>query len=425
MKLALLGCGVVGSSLVRLLDRDATLLERRLGEPLELAAIVVRDPSRPRDPWVPAHLLTSDLERAITDSSVDVVVEVMGSPPVALVALEQALRHGKSVVTANKDVIADHLDTLEALAEANRVDLLFEAAVAGGVPLIRVLRTSLFGERLWSVQGIVNGTSNYVLTRMAEEGIELGAAVEEAIRLGYAEADPTRDLDGADAAAKAAILASLAFECSVRADDVRTEGVLGVSAADMHFAAANHRVIKLIASARRVQQPGGEALCVEVFPAMVPREHPLAGVRDAANAIFVEGQAVGELLFMGPGAGGLPTAAAVLADILEAAQNRRAGRFAVGVGRERPRFLDAGWVVGRFALSLVVRDAAGVLARVAEVFGDEGVSIAQVEQLAAGEGEAHLMLVTHETTLSALVAVEQRLAKLGDVVRRDQRYRVL
>lgn len=425
MKLALLGCGVVGSSLVRLLDRDAAALERRLGEPLELVAIVVRDPSRPRDPWVPAHLLTGDLFGVVSDPAVDIVVEVMGSPEVALVALERALRSGKAVVTANKDVLADHLGTLEALADAAGTDLLFEAAVAGGVPLIRVLRTSLVGERLWSVQGIVNGTSNFVLTRMTELGEELAEALEEATRLGLAEADPSRDLDGRDAAAKAAIVASLAFERSVRAEHVRREGIENVSAQDVRFAQGIGRVIKLVASARRFREPEGEALCVEVFPAMIPAEHPLASVRDAANAIFVEGQAIGELLFVGPGAGGLPTAAAVLADVVEAAQNRRTGRRSGLVPRGEPAFLPAGAIAARYAVSLVVRDAAGVLARVAEVFGDEGVSIAQVEQMAAGEGLAHLVLVSHEATAQAIEAVEARLAKLGDVVRRNQRYRML
>lgn len=425
MRIALLGCGVVGSSLVRLLDRDAALLERRLGEPIELASIVVRDLQRRRDPWVPMGIVSDDLDAAISDPSVDILVELMGQPKVALLALERALLAGKSVVTANKDVLADHLGRLERLAEASGVDLLFEAAVAGGVPLIRVLRTSLFGERLWSLQGIVNGTSNFVLTRMSETGDELAEAVAEAEQLGFAEADPSRDLDGRDAAAKAAILASLAFERSVRADHVRTEGIDGVTAADVRFAHASGSVIKLLASARRIEEADGEVLSVEVFPALVPREHPLAGVRDAANAIFVEGQAVGELVFIGPGAGGLPTAAAVLADILEAAQNRRAGRRSTAPAREEPTVLSAGSIIGRFAISLLVRDAAGVLARVAEVFGEEGVSIAQVEQLGAGQGHAHLMLVTHEATLAQMEAIDRQLATLGDVVGRRQRYRVL
>ncbi len=425
MRLVLLGCGVVGSSLVWLLRRDADLLARRLGEPLDLAAIVVRDPTRPRDPWVPMELLSDDIVGAITREDVDVVVEVMGSPTVALVALERALQAGKSVVTANKDVLADHLGVLEHLAEVASVDLLFEAAVAGGVPLIRALRTSLVGERLWSLQGIVNGTSNFVLTRMTEAGDDLESALEEARSRGFAEADPSRDLDGRDAAAKAAILASLAFERSVRATHVYTEGVTNVTPADIRFARSIGRVVKLVATARRVDEVDGEALSVEVFPAMVPQSHPLASVRDAANAILVEGHAVGELVFIGPGAGGLPTAAAVLADILEAAQNRRSGRRSLVVRRDEPRMLSPASIVGRFGISLLVRDAAGVLARVAEVFGDQGVSIAQVEQLGAGDGLAHLMLVTHEATRSSMDAVVNALAKIADVVGAIQRYRML
>ncbi len=401
LKVALIGGGTVGSQVARLLKENAADLAARAGAPLELIGVAVRDEGKLRAD-VPAELITTDAA-ALASSGADIVVELMGGVDTARVLLAAALRAGSSVVTANKALIAEHGAELHALADANRVDLYYEAAVAGAIPLLRPLSSSLAGDRIHRVLGIVNGTTNYILTKMGEEGADFDAVLADAQALGYAEADPTADVGGHDAAAKAAIIAGLAFHTSVTAADVYCEGITSITSADV--AAANDMgfVIKLLAIAEEL--PGG--ICVRVHPAMVPRTHPLASVRDAFNAVFVTAEAAGEMMFYGRGAGGMPTASAVLGDIVTVARHRVAG--VVGptwsTHADRP-VLPIGEAVTAYYLNLHVDDRPGVLAAIATVFADQGVSIAGVRQEGSGD-EATLIVRTHrgrEADLQATIA---------------------
>ncbi len=316
LKVAMLGCGVVGSQVVRLLNEQADDLAARIGVPIELAGIAVRRPNR--HPDVPSELLTTDAAELVERKDVDLVVEVIGGIEPARSLLLSALRSGKSVVSANKALLAEDGATLYAAAAEAGVDLYYEAAVAGAIPLLRPLRESLAGDRITRVMGIVNGTTNFILSRMDATGAGFDEALAEATALGYAEADPSADVDGFDAAAKAAILASLAFHTRVTAADVYREGISEVSAADMASARAMNCTVKLLAICER----GDDSVSVRVHPAMIPRTHPLAGVGDAFNAVFVEAEAAGSLMFYGRGAGGAPTASAVLGDLVAIARNR-------------------------------------------------------------------------------------------------------
>ncbi len=424
MRIGLIGCGTVGSSLVALLRDEGDLLADRLGEPIEIARIAVRDPERPREGWIDRSLLTGSWREVVSDPEIELVVELVGDVPDALDAIRSALAAGKSVVSANKAVLSRHLAELEEQALLARRDIFFEAAVAGGVPLIRALRVSLFGERLSRIVGIVNGTTNFILTRMQEDEVEFEEALSSARKLGYAEADPTSDLDGSDAAAKAAIMASLAFGRKVTAADVRRTGIEGVSAGDFLFAKRNGWTIKLLAVAEHFGAAPDSPLNVEVFPALVASSHPLAGVRDSFNAVFVEGNAVGELMFFGPGAGGMPTASAVLGDVIEAAHNLRTATRARVVIQEQAHFLTADAILARFSISMEVLDEPGVLARVSEVFGGFGISIARMEQLEVEDGVARLVFLTHRTALDSLERASLELEKLDVVVRLHRSFRV-
>jgi homoserine dehydrogenase len=328
----------------------------------------------------------------VSDPSVDVVVEVMGGIEPSRSLIIEALKAGKPVVTANKELLASLGSDLFAAASAAGVDLLFEAAVGGGIPLIRPLRESLAGESIQRVMGIVNGTTNYILSRMTEAGAGYAEALAEAQSLGYAEADPTADVEGFDAAAKAAILASIAFGAGVVATDVYREGISGVTAADIAFADRMGYVIKLLAIADVVD--AGPAIAVRVHPAMLPKTHPLASVRDSFNAVFIEGAAVGELMLYGRGAGGMPTASAVLGDLIDAAHNLRSG----GAGRAPLLGHASIWPIDElrspYYLSIEVADRPGVLAAVAGAFGVHGVSIRSMEQQGLGD-EARLVFITH------------------------------
>src|SRR3954454_22930531 len=322
LRVALLGCGVVGSQVVRLLDEQAGDLTARIGAPLELAGIAVRRPARHAD--VPAELLTTDAEALVARDDVDLVVEVIGGIEPARGLLLAALNGGKSVVSANKALLAEDGATLHDAAANAGVDLYYEAAVAGAIPLLRPLRESLAGDQLRRVVGIVNGTTNYILSRMAETGAGFGEALAEATEAGYAEADPTADVDGFDAAAKAAILASLAFHTPVNSADVYREGISAVSATDVARAAEIGCTVKLLAICERVAGADGsdDGVAVRVHPAMIPTTHPLASVGGAFNAVFVEAEAAGELMFYGQGAGGEPTASAVLGDLVAGCRGR-------------------------------------------------------------------------------------------------------
>ncbi len=396
IRVAVLGAGNVGGALVSLLLTEADAIAARSGVRFEVAGVAVGDVGRPR-PGVPQDLLTGDAKGLVAHPDVDLVVELIGGLDPARELVETALAAGRPVVTANKELIAAHGASLADAAVAAGVDLLYEAAVAGAIPLIRPLRESLAGERIRRVVGIVNGTTNFILTMMSEQGLSYSEALQEAQRLGFAERDPTADVEGHDAAAKAAILASLAFRCVVLGSDVPRQGIASVDPVDIAFADRLGYVVKLLAVAERFDDGGADdapEISVRVHPAMLPRTHPLAAVRGAFNAVFIEGAAAGELMLYGRGAGGLPTASAVLGDLIDAAHHLRSkspARVAPRVGvRLRPD--DDLWCA--WYLSIDVADRPGVLAAVAQVFGAQGVSIRSMEQVGLGD-EARLIFLTH------------------------------
>lgn len=414
VRVGILGCGNVGAALVRAIADDGDLIARRTGVRLEVARVAVRDPDRPRTVDLAPGVLTGDAAAVVADPSVDIVVEVVGGLDPARDLVRTALAAGKPVITANKELLARHGAELFAAAADSGVDLLFEAAVAGGIPLMRPLRESLVGERIHRVMGIVNGTTNYVLTRMTEEGSDFAAAVAEAQALGYAEQDPTADVEGFDAAAKAAIIASIAFGARVTADDVHREGITAITADDIAAAADLGYVVKLLA----VAEARDDAVGVRVHPAMVPVDHPLASVRGSFNAVFIEGSNVGQLMFYGRGAGGGPTASAVLGDLIDAAKNLRAGARGATIGdlADRP-IAPVADTTSRFYVSLDVIDRPGALAAIAGVFGEHGVSIESMQQEGRGEG-ARLIFVTHvarEADLTATITEIAGLAVVGRV----------
>jgi homoserine dehydrogenase len=409
---------VVGSEVARLIIGQAADLRARVGRPLELVGIAVRQPGRDRA-GIDSELLTTDAEALVTREDVDLVIEVIGGIEPARSLILAAMRHGASVVTANKALLAEDGATLFEAAEQAGTDLYFEAAVAGAIPIIRPLRESLVGDEITSVIGIVNGTTNYILDRMDTGGIGFAEALHEAQQLGYAEADPTADVEGFDAAAKAAILASLAFHTRVTGADVYREGITGVTPTDIASAHDIGCVVKLLAICQLsppVAGPAERTVSVRVHPAMIPRSHPLAAVGDAYNAVFVESMSAGRLMFYGPGAGGSPTASAVLGDLVTVARNRLRG--AVGPGESSYAARPVSWigsVLTRYHVSLEVADVVGVLATIADVFAEHGVSIETVRQNGRG-ADAQLVLVTHRAHDAALSATVQALRGL-DVVR--------
>ncbi|MBZ5734269.1 homoserine dehydrogenase [Nocardioides sp. TRM66260-LWL] len=417
LKVAVLGCGSVGSQVVRLLSEQAGDLAARIGAPVELAGVAVRRLDAPRDVEVPEGLLTTDALALVTRPDVDLVVEVIGGIEPARSLILAALEGGASVVTANKALLAEDGPTLyEAAAKAER-DLYYEAAVAGAIPILRPLRESLAGDRVTRVLGIVNGTTNFILDKMDASGAGFSEALEEAQDLGYAEADPTADVEGFDAAAKAAILASLAFHTRVTAADVHREGIGEVTAADVASAREMDSVVKLLAICElRTDAEGEEAVAVRVHPAMIPRSHPLASVREAYNAVFVESEAAGQLMFYGPGAGGSPTASAVLGDLVTVARNRLAGTRGAGESAyaDRP-VLPMGHTRTRYHVAIDVDDRAGVLAAVATAFAEHGVSIQTVRQ-EGRDDDAQLVVVSHEATDAQLAATVEHLRTM-EIVR--------
>jgi homoserine dehydrogenase len=401
VRVALLGCGVVGAEVVRLLHEQAPDLRARIGAPLELVGVAVRRVGRQRGALpVDPSLFTADALGLVKRDDVDVVVEVVGGIEPARGWLVEALRAGKSVVTANKALLAEDGATLHEAAADGNADLYYEAAVAGAIPLLRPLRESLHGDQITRVTGIVNGTTNFILSNMDSSGANYYDALEQATALGYAEPDPTADVEGFDAAAKAAILASLAFHTRVRATDVYREGITEVTASDVASAKAMGCTIKLLCIASCVDG----AVSVRVHPAMIPRTHPLASVGDAFNAVFVEARAAGQLMFYGRGAGGAPSASAVVGDIVAVARNRLAGaRAATESTYADLRIRPMGEVVTRYHISLDVADRPGVLAAVAGVFAHHDVSIQTVRQEGRGD-DATLVIVTHTATDASLAS---------------------
>jgi homoserine dehydrogenase len=410
LRVAVLGCGSVGSQVVRLLSEQTGDLAARVGAPVELVGVAVRRLDATRDVEVAEGLLTTDAMGLVTRDDVDVVVEVIGGIEPARSLILAALESGASVVTANKALLAEDGPTLFEAAEKAGRDLYYEAAVAGAIPILRPLRESLAGDKVTRVLGIVNGTTNFILDKMDTSGAGFAEALEEAQELGYAEADPTADVEGFDAAAKAAILASLAFHSRVTASDVHREGISEVTAADIQSAREMNSVVKLLAICElRAGSGGDDAVAVRVHPAMIPRSHPLASVREAYNAVFVESEAAGQLMFYGPGAGGSPTASAVLGDLVTVARNRLAGTRGVGESAYADRaVLPMGETLTRYHVAIDVDDRAGVLASVATAFAEHGVSIQTVRQEGRG-ADAQLVVVSHESTDAALSATVEHL----------------
>jgi len=422
VRVGLLGCGNVGAALVELIAAHSSEIARRSGLQLEVARVAVRDITKQRPFALADGVLTNDAQSVVDDPSIDVVVEVIGGVEPARSLLLDALKLGKPVVTGNKELLANagRDDVIDA-AEAAGVDLLFEASVGGGIPLMRPLRESLAGERITRLIGIVNGTTNYILTRMTEEGSGFTDALAEAQSLGYAESDPTADVEGYDAAAKAAILASVAFGARVVADDVYRVGIAEVTPADIVAARDLGYVIKLLAIA---EERGGQ-IAARVHPALVPVQHPLASVRGSFNAVFVEGEAVGELMLYGRGAGGKPTAIAVLGDLIDAAKNLHSGARGATLGelaRKPIRPIDE--VQSQFYMTVDVADRPGVLAAIAGVFGRHCVSIQSMQQQGQGD-EAHLIFVTHLASEAALAATIRDVRDLDTVERIGSVLRVL
>ncbi len=414
VKVALLGGGTVGAQVTRLLLANSADLAARVGAPLELTGVAVRDRDKVR-PDVPQHLISYDPAALVLDGHNDVVVELIGGIEPARSLILAAMRSGASVVTANKALLAAHGAELADAAEAANVDLFYEASVAGGVPLLRPLRESLAGDRVRRVLGIINGTTNYILTKMDEEGADYADVLARAQQLGYAESDPTADVEGFDAAAKAAIIATLAFHTQVTIDDVYCEGITGITPTDIAAARRTGFVVKLLAVAELT--PDGTGIVVRVHPAMVPRSHPLASVRDAFNAVFVEAEAAGEVMFYGAGAGGQPTASAVLGDIVAAARNSLGHTPAP---RLRPyaglRILPIDAARTRYTVLVDVLDRPGVLASVANTFAAHDVSIQTVRQDQNASG-AVLLIRTHMASEGDLANTVAQLRELDCVDR--------
>ncbi|MCU1502260.1 MAG: hom [Ilumatobacteraceae bacterium] len=408
----MLGCGNVGAAFVDLVRRQQSTIETRTGVRLEVGAVAVRNLSRPRDVELPEGILTRDTFAVVSDPAIDLVVEMIGGIEPARELIGTAIKHGKPVVTANKELLANVGTELYAMADEAGVDLLFEAAVAGGIPIIRALRESLRGEPVKRVMGIINGTTNFILTKMAEEGADYSVALAEAQALGFAERDPTADVEGYDAGAKAAIMATIAFGAKVVAGDVYHEGISRITAHDIAMAKRLGYVVKLLGICELYPETGD--IAVRVHPAMVPLHHPLASVRDSFNAVFVEGDAVGSLMFYGRGAGGSPTASAVLGDVVDAATNLvKHTHGALGAfARATIRPIDE--TSAEYLLNLAVVDQPGVLHAVTGVFARNGVSIRAAEQEGNGP-EARLVFITHEARESAVQATVRELRDLDSV----------
>jgi homoserine dehydrogenase len=410
--IGLLGAGTVGGALVSRLVGEADAIAAKTGLTFDVRKVGVRDVSRKRSFPIADGVLTDQLHEVIEDPSVDLLVEVMGGLDPAGDLILSALEAGKPVISANKELIAARGPELIAAAERSGVPFLFEAAVGGGIPIIRPLSETLAGEKIDRVMGIVNGTTNFILTQMSEHGTTYLAALEEAQDLGYAEPDPTADVSGADAAAKAAILASLAFGTWIGIDDVYHEGIEDITAVDISFAAEFGYAVKLIGVCERTET----GVNARVHPAMIPLEHPLSAIRGATNAIFIEGPSIDSLLFAGPGAGGEPTATAVLGDMIDAARETLAGAQVAPRIRFSPgEIVDFEYMSTEWYVRLVVDDKPGVLATIASIFGDAGVSIRSVRQEGA-ETEAALIVVTHRASERAQRAAVDALKGIDDVI---------
>jgi homoserine dehydrogenase len=411
IRIGLLGCGTVGGGVATILHREADDITARTGAKLEITRVAVRDLSRPRDLPLAPDVFTTDPLEVVEADDVDVVVEVMGGLDPAGSLIRRALELGKPVVTANKELVATQGPELYEAARAAGVDLSYEAAVAGAIPIIKPMKESLAGDRVTRVVGILNGTTNYILTRMTEEGADYAEVLADAQRLGYAEADPTADVGGHDAASKCAILASLAFDTAVHGRDVFREGIESVTATDIRTADRLGYVIKLVGIASEVD----DQVAVRVHPVFLPRTHPLASVREAFNAVYVEAVYAGELMFYGRGAGSLPTGSSVVGDVIDVARNLIQTARGASESQHRAKTIrPIEDLQTQYYVLLDVEDEAGVLADVARTFGDHGVSIAQVWQDGQGDS-AQLVLITHRAREGDLQATVQALASASAV----------
>ena len=411
LKVGMLGCGVVGSQIARLLVENKSDLTSRAGANLELVKVAVKNIKTKRE-GIPSNLLTDDAKSIVNDPEIDLIIEVIGGITPAKELILAAIKNGKSVVTANKALLAQAGAELYTAADNANVDLYYEAAVAGAIPILRPLRESLVGDQVLRIMGIVNGTTNYILTKMDESGTAFEDALKQAQALGFAEADPTADVEAIDAASKAAILAGLAFHSRVSDTDVYREGITKITATDVKVAKAMDMVIKLLAIAELT--PEGE-ISVRVHPALLSRTHPLASVRESFNAVFVEAKSAGQLMFYGKGAGGEPTASAILGDLVAVARHKVSG----GIGPKESDYADLkiakiGQTKTRYLIRLNVADKPGVLESVAHVFASQGVSIQTVRQTGAGD-KAELIVMTHSSTESALSETVKDLSKLSAV----------
>jgi homoserine dehydrogenase len=411
LKVGMLGCGVVGSQIARLLVENKSDLTSRAGANLELVKVAVKNINTKRE-GISSNLLTDDAKSVVNDPEIDLIIEVIGGISPAKELILAAIKNGKSVVTANKALLAQAGAELYTAADNANVDLYYEAAVAGAIPILRPLRESLVGDQVHRIMGIVNGTTNYILTKMDESGTAFDDALKQAQQLGFAEADPTADVEAIDAASKAAILAGLAFHSRVSDSDVYREGITKITANDVKVAKAMDMVIKLLAIAELT--PEGE-ISVRVHPALISRNHPLASVRESFNAVFVEAKSAGQLMFYGKGAGGEPTASAILGDLVAVARHKVSG----GIGPKESDYADLkiakiGQTKTRYLIRLNVADKPGVLESVAHVFAAHGVSIQTVRQTGAGD-KAELIVMTHSSTESALSETVKDLSKLSAV----------
>ena len=392
LKVALLGLGTVGGGVYKLIERQKEEFCHKIGVDLEIAKILVRDAKKER-PGVEAALLTDDWQEILNDDSIQIVIEVMGGIEPARTYIMEALKAGKNVVTANKDLLAEHGEELMEEAGRKEKDLLFEAAVAGGIPIIRPLKQCLAGNYLTEVMGIVNGTTNFILSKMTHEGMDFEQALKIAQELGYAEADPTADVEGYDAGRKIAIMASIAFNSRVTFADVYTEGITKISALDIEYANNLDCVIKLLGVARH-KEDGIEVL---VHPMLIPKSHPLASVDDSFNAVYVHGDAVGDTMFYGRGAGELPTASAIMGDVIDTARNIMydcTGRISCGCYKEIPiKKIDE--ISNKYFLRMVVANTPGVLANIASVFANNGVGLEKVLQQKVEKEKAEIVVVTY------------------------------
>ncbi len=391
IRAALLGAGTVGGGVYKLLQMRKEEMPFKIQADLQISKVLVRDPGKKRE-GIPADVLTNDWEGIINDPTIQIVIELMGGIEPARTYILQALEAGKHVVTANKDLMAEHGRELMDAANAHRCDLQFEAAVGGGIPIIRPLKECLAGNEITEVMGIVNGTTNYILTRMTEDGMDFEDALKKAQELGFAEADPTSDIEGLDAGRKMAILASIAFHSRVTFQDVDVKGITKITAKDIQYAKEFGYTLKLLGVARNTDRK----MEVGVFPMMIPDSHPLANVKDAFNAVFVHGDAVDDAMFQGKGAGEFPTASAVMGDIIAVARNMQydcCGRIGCSCYKNLP-MKEPGESRHRYFIRLIVEDRTGILAGVAGVLGNNNVSISQVIQKPAVSGVAELVVIT-------------------------------